>query len=180
MLRASGSSSGGYRGMVLNSSMEYPLQRNSFFLRSATVDLRFLACLLASLGDRNTFFDFAILHTSVLPNPSAPGSSWSYVPHLLAGRGSAGHGLGAMDRLMVTSTMGVIHWIHGYPTDRRVKLSSGLGPLVSRTGLHDRLFCPAVSSQYTDRGPAFGGQVLQAPAWEPDSHLVTHSSIYEC
>ena len=141
----------------------YPLQRNSFFLLSLIFDLLFLACLLASLGDLNDFFERrAKLLDLLLPYPSTAGSARGDVSDLLSGRRVSTDGVRTVDSLMVASAVRVIDRIHSYSRHSWVELASGLGPVVSCTGLHEGLFSPAMAPENSYGSSAGGRQLLDS------------------
>tara|TARA_B100000929_G_C15487145_1_gene413199 strand:+ start:1688 stop:1876 length:189 start_codon:yes stop_codon:yes gene_type:complete len=59
-----------------------------------------------------------------------------------------------VDRLVVSTTVGVIDRVHRDTADGWVELSSRLSAVVCRTGLHQRLLGAAVAAKHTDSGSA--------------------------
>jgi len=82
-----------------------------------------------------------------------------------------------VDRLVVSATVRVVDRVHRHTADGWVDLSSRLGAVVSRTGLHQRFLGAAVSAENTDGGSASCWQILQRTAWKADADLVTHASL---
>ena len=62
--------------------------------------------------------------------------------------------------LMITTTMGMLHWVHGNTTDTRPAVALCLVLVIGTTSLHDWLVHTTTTGDDADHGTAIGGQDL--------------------
>lgn len=79
---------------------------------------------------------------------------------LLSGGGVSGDTGRVSDVLVVTSSVGVLDWVHGHTSHDRPHLSLGLLGVVGSGGLQDGLLVPASAGHDADHGSGIPGHGL--------------------
>jgi len=79
--------------------------------------------------------------------------------------------------LMVTTTVGVVNWVHGNTTSTGPVVSLGLEFMESSAGLEQGLVNPSTTSDDTDGGTGTTGDGLFRTGWETDAGLVVFGRV---
>jgi|TARA_B100000035_G_C20722304_1_gene431746 hypothetical protein len=82
-----------------------------------------------------------------------------------------------VNRLVVSTTMWVIYWIHCNTTDGWIEFSSRLLSIMGSTCLHQRFVGSAMATEYPNRSTAGRWKIFQTATWHSDSYLIAHPSF---
>jgi hypothetical protein len=93
------------------------------------------------------FFLFAIQITSLFLSSASAGSAWGDISYLGTRWRTTCDRVWTVNSLVISTTVRVIDRIHCHTADLGVGLAACLGPVVSSTGLHQRLLGTAMASQ---------------------------------
>lgn len=107
----------------------------------------------------------------LLATSATTGSAGSDETNLLAGRAVATHGAGLAKMLMVTTTMGMVHRVHGHTLHIGPAASFRLVLVVGVTGLEQGLVGTASAGDDADHGAASGPDGLLRARGELDAGL---------
>lgn len=99
------------------------------------------------------------------------GSSGSDETGLLTRRRISGHGRGVTDVLVVSSSVGVVHRVHGHTSGSGPRVSLGSHGVVLSAGLEERLVDSSTTGDNSDDGSASRRDDLLGAGREPDSGL---------
>jgi hypothetical protein len=79
-----------------------------------------------------------------------------------------------VDSLVVSTTMRVIHGIHGNTADVREEFTTSLGFVMSSTCGSQWHLITAMTSEHTDGGSAMAWKFLEGAGWHSNTDLVTN------
>ena len=150
--------------MLTNVSMSYPRYVNSFFCRAVVVESRLRAFRRLAFGVMNDFFFLRPIHQHLIL------ACRDLVPCGVGQSNQPWHPEGcfeqlslSVDSLVVSTTVWVIHRVHGNTANMREEFTTSLGLVVSSTCSSQRHLITAMTSEHTDGGSTGAGSSLREP-----------------
>ncbi len=108
---------------------------------------------------------FLITHWDLLGTAETTGTTGSDQTDLATSRRISPDGRGRTNMLVITTTVGMVHRVHGHTTHTWPAVTLGLVLVVGSAGLEERLVDTTTAGNNSNHGPVGRGDDLLGPRW---------------